>query len=108
MPERRRFQRYDLQLEASISVYQDQMVQETEKGTTRNISAGGAFVQTSLIYPLGISLYVEVYLPLQSTLTNTLGSKIQGKGRVIRNSSQGVAVCFDKECEIVPAACDPK
>ena len=108
MPERRRFHRYDLQLEANISVYQDHMFQKTEKGKTRNISSGGAFIQTSSRYPLGISLYLEVYLPVQSQARNPQVSKIQGQGRVIRNSSQGFAISFDQECDLVPAACESK
>ncbi|MDZ7759311.1 MAG: PilZ domain-containing protein [Desulfovermiculus sp.] len=103
MLEKRRFQRYDLQLEASISVYDDQVFKKTEKGMTRDISAGGAFVQSSSKYPVGTSLYVEVYLPVNSNAGNIQSSKLQGQGCVIRNTPLGFAVSFDaNDCDLVP------
>ncbi len=102
MQERRRFHRYDLQLEACISVYQGQGFQKTEKGKTRNISSAGAFIQTPSHYPLGISLHIEVYLPLQSQAGTAQVSKIEGQGRVIRRSSEGFALSFDQNCDLVP------
>ena len=103
MLEKRRFHRYDLQLEASISIYQDQVVKKVEKGMTRDISAGGAFVHSSSQYPVGTLLHIEVYLPVNSRVGNLQHSKLQGQGCVIRSSSNGFAVSFDeKECEIIP------
>lgn len=103
MLDKRRYQRYDLQLEASISIYEDQVVKKVEKGMTRDISAGGAFVHSSSKYPVGTSLYVEVYLPVNSKGDNAQSSKLQGQGCIVRNTPLGFAVSFDtNECDLVP------
>jgi len=95
--------RFDLELPAWISVTVENGKPETFKVVTRNICAGGAYLQTDKPLPVGTEVEMDLILPLDRL--QKLGARparIDVTGAVVRNESQGVAVCFDKRYQISP------
>lgn len=95
--------RFDLELPAWISVTDENGKPETFKVVTRNICAGGAYLQTDKPLPVGTEVEMDLILPLDRL--HKLGarpSRIDVSGAVVREESQGVAVSFDKRYQISP------
>ena len=62
----------------------------------KNISAGGAFLNTETIFDLNTRVNIELILPLEYKITNTQKlSLTKVKGRVVRVEENGIAVKFD-------------
>lgn len=103
MLEKRHFHRFTLQLEAKLSVRDQNGAFQFHTVKTDNISAGGVFVQSSSKYPIGTSLFMKIYLPVPSSSSkDPQHSILRGLGSVVRNSPTGFAVCFENECTIMP------
>jgi hypothetical protein len=69
---------------------------------TRDISASGAFIDTTSPFSEGtrFKLNLTAHSKRIKELTGAK-SLIQCEGIVIRSTLQGMAVCFDKECQIL-------
>ena len=101
--ERRKMDRFTLELPAGISIPDESGKPRTFNVVTRNICAGGAFLQTD--DPLSEGTYVKIDLILSLNNFTGLegkGSRIDVSGTVVRTESQGMAVCFDKRYRISP------
>ena len=101
--ERRKMDRFVLELPAGISIIDESGKPRTFKVVTRNICAGGAFLQTD--EPVSERTCVKIDLIL--SLNNLQGmeaksSRIDVSGTVVRTESQGMAVCFDNLYQISP------
>jgi hypothetical protein len=101
--EKRKVERFDLQLEAFIS--RPGEVSEPESGSllTRDISMNGVFLITDRPLPVGSKVSVDMILTLTGTKKpDSQKAWIKASGKVLRTDSQGMAVCFDDQSRILP------
>jgi len=63
---------------------------------TSNISAGGAFYETTSDLSVGTQVKIVLHLPI-SKITNNLKkeTKVETKGNVIRQATNGLAITFN-------------
>ena len=103
LAEKRAMERFNLQLLASISLLGEEREQKAIELLTKNISAGGAFFETDLPLAVGTRLEIEVILPLRET-KGVEGDKalMRVVGSIIRSDEKGMAICFDKDYQILP------
>jgi len=101
--ERRKMERFSLELPACLLMTNESENQESIELVTSNVCAGGAFFKTEKPLPPGIELRIELFIHLDK-LKNIGGkrSRIEVLGSVIRTEKQGMAVCFDKKYKIHP------
>ena len=93
MVERRKLERFDLRLPAKIEglglikgVYNSLF--------TRNISAGGAFVETTKHFPENSRVSIDLAVPT--------GVLVKVTGAVLRSDPTGIAVRFDNKYQLTP------
>jgi hypothetical protein len=100
MDEKRKFERFDLRLPATIAIGGKPVPIETH---TRDISAGGACFETGEDLGNGAKLTIEILIT-NETLARLTGTqpKIKIQGSVVRSGPQGVAVCFEGSEKIMP------
>jgi hypothetical protein len=103
MNERRKMERFSLQLLARVSVRGEGEGQHDIELLTKNISAGGAFIQTPGSLPIGTRLNIEVLLPI-GEIKKVKGEMalIKVTGSVIRIDEKGMAISFDEDYQILP------
>lgn len=89
--ERRKVERYDLQIPALL---QFEKGQEPVEHLTRDISSAGAFFFANESMPVGTPVKVDLMLP------NRVQIKVNGA--VVRSIDSGMAVRFDKGHKIIP------
>lgn len=102
MPEKRNLHRFDLNL--SVRIYSDEAYGEKYlEAAIGDISSGGAFISTSVQFPLGARLRLEVNMPQPKHGDQQhVYSMLLGEGTVLRTSGHGFAVSFDRMCKLVP------
>ena len=107
MKEKRRLERFDLEIPATIQL----MAQGQEKGLrnllTSNIYSGGAYFHTTKPLPEGSRVKVDLDLPLDRLERLKEGYRqayIKVTGEVLRSESEGMAICFDEDYQIMGAA----
>ena len=101
MKERRQFERFALTLPARVeTIISDR--KEVFDLKTKNISASGAFIHTPQSFPKGTRFKVDLTVPNEKIkeLTGAEGL-IECEGNVVRSTPEGVAVHFDRECQIL-------
>jgi hypothetical protein len=102
MKERRRFERFSLALPTRMeTISSDQ--KKVFEFETRDISACGVFIDNtldSLIEGTRIKLNVIARSKRIKELTGSQ-SLIEAEGSIVRTTPTGVAICFDKECQIM-------
>jgi hypothetical protein len=101
--EKRKVERFDLQLEAFISGPGG--VSEIESGSlvTRDVSMSGVFLITDRPLPVGSKINVDLILTLGGTKKpDSQKAWIKASGKVLRTDGQGMAVCFDDQSRILP------
>ena len=103
LEEKRKMDRFSLELPTLISMIDECGKQRVVEVMTRNICAGGAFLQTDKPLSVGTDLKINLILPLDN-LKKMGGrrSRIDVSGSVVRTESKGMAVCFDKKYNIEP------
>jgi len=101
--EKRKMERFDLELTAYLSVTDKSKQQKSVKLRTSNICAGGTFFKTNKPLTVGTDVKLDIILPLNKfkNMTRKI-SHIYFTGSVIRTSQQGMAICFDKNHKILP------
>lgn len=101
MDERRQFERFSINLPARMETIDSDKKQIFEL-KTRDISASGAFIDTATPFSDGtrFKLNLTVHSKKIKELTGAQ-SLIECEGVVIRSTTQGVAICFEKECQIL-------
>ena len=97
---RRVNERFELSFPATLTFGQDGASAEL---TTRDISAGGAFLHSSQVFTEGTRVKIEIVLS-NETLKKLTGyeSCVKVQGTVVRSEPGGVAVSFDGEETIIP------
>jgi hypothetical protein len=101
MIERRRLERFQLTLPARMETITSQKKQVFEF-ETRDISAAGAFVYTS--EPFSLDTRFGIKLTTNSNRIKELTdaqSLIECEGSIVRSTEKGVAIRFDRECQIL-------
>ena len=101
--EKREMERFSLKLRAMVSMIDESGNPRSFEAMTRNICAGGAFLQTAQPLPVKSDVKIDLILPMDNF--KKLGgrsSHIDISGLVIRTESEGMAICFDKKYRIEP------
>jgi len=101
MPERRKSERYDLRLPATVEVHIFKG-NETFTCLTSSVSDRGCFICTDKSLSEGLKVRLNVIVGSQN-IRELTGAKglIKVAGTVVRSSSIGMAICFDEDYQIV-------
>ena len=101
MNERRQYERFQLALPVRLKTATS-LPKEIFNAQTRDISAAGAFLSTNEQFPEGTRCHLELRIPSKRIreLTGTQ-SYIEVEGVVVRSTPNGVAICFDGDCQIL-------
>lgn len=104
MRERRRLERFCFEVPAKIKVAGSAEAKDMLDLATSNICSGGAFFCTMRAFPEGTKVDIDLILHLDKLkeLTGHTRSIVRLEGTIVRSGSTGMAVCFDKDCEIMP------
>ncbi len=101
MEERRAYERFALMLPARMEMVISGKRQVFDF-KTKNVSAGGAFLNTSEQIPEGTRFQLRLIIPSEKIKELTgAQSCIEVEGAVVRSTPDGVAICFDGECQIL-------
>ena len=102
MEERRMYERFQLSLPARLEM-NSRGKKEIFELQTRDISAAGALLLgTTERYPAGTRCHLELIVTSEriKELTGAQGL-IKIEGTIVRSTPDGVAVCFDGDCQIL-------
>jgi hypothetical protein len=101
MKEQRQVERFPLSLPARIETIAPDKKQ-IFKFKTRDISSAGAFIDTPEKFFEGTQFKINLTVPSEKIkeLTGALGL-IECEGIVIRSTDDGMAVCFNGNCQIL-------
>jgi PilZ domain len=103
MVNRRKLERFDLQLQTLVSAYRKGCAPDTMNLLTTNISSSGAFLRSGQFLPIGTKVRLDLVLPLDELKKDKVKKTlIEVSGEVIRNERQGMAVCFAEDYKISP------
>ena len=103
--EKRKMDRFVLELPAWISVINESEKPWAFEAVSRNICAGGVFLQTDQPLTVGSVVEMNLILPLDNLSDmEDRRSRIEVAGTVVRSESEGMAVRFDKKYQISPMA----
>ena len=103
MDERRKLERFDLQVPAKIEVINQDREKEMLDLLTSNICSGGAFLHTTRPLPEGTQVKVDLILPfdkLKELKQDSQQVYIKVTGTVLRSETEGMAICFDEDYQI--------
>ena len=105
MEERRKLERFDLRLPAEIECVAP--IKHKFSVLTRNISAGGAYFDTTIRFPESTRLKINLFVSIKGT-ENMPPKQVQidVRGFVLRSERTGMAVRFDKDYRMMPLVGD--
>ena len=98
--DKRKFERFEIELPTRVETNSSNRKQVFDL-VTKNISASGAFVIVNSQFSEGVR--IKMSLKTQNRkLAELTGSQglIECEGCIVRIAPTGVAVCFDKACQI--------
>ncbi len=98
---KRKEERFDVQAKSTVFL-KDKGPQELKEDLlTSNISTGGLFLKTTSPLPIGTDLEINLVIPIDK-LKKLKGDRalIKVSGSVVRANEDGIAIRFDKECDI--------
>lgn len=100
MRERRKYERFQLVLPAKMEKITGGK-RKIFNLQTQNICAAGAFLSTKEQFPEGTKCHLELTIPSER-IKELTGSQsyIEVEGVVVRSTPDGVAICFDGDCQI--------
>ena len=101
MKERRQYERFPLTIPARMEMMTSRRKQIFDFDT-KNISAGGAFINTTEQFPEGTRFKLDLTVESKK-IKELTGAKslIESEGSVVRSSDTGVAIQFYKDCRIM-------
>ncbi len=101
MKERRKYERFQLELPARLEMNSSERTKIFEL-QTRDMSSAGAFLLTTGRFTEGTRCQLELIVISEriKELTGVQGL-IKIEGTVVRSTPDGVAVCFDGDCQIL-------
>lgn len=98
-------ERFDLKLLTSLAFKNDAGKESTLELMTRNICAGGAYLETNSPLPTGTEVEIDLFLPLKKFKDlDAEKTHIAVSGEVIRVERSGMAICFDHRFQITSIA----
>jgi hypothetical protein len=103
--EKRKLQRFSLEIPAKIEVIGTGKQKGTIEVLTSDICAGGAYFQTPDPLPQGTQVKIDMILPLEhlrKVSEEYSRAYIKVSGTVLRTESSGMAVSFDEDYELGP------
>ncbi len=102
--ERRRLERFDLQVPAKIEVLTSPDPASILELLTKDICARGAYFPTKTALASGTKVKLDILLPVRSvsTLSDNTRGLIKVNGTVIRSGPAGMAIGFDGGYLITP------
>lgn len=99
--DRREHDRYPLKIPARLKITRRDGQSETADFKTRNISAGGALIQTDKSLEMGAKVEVHLVLPMDKLKAlDSPTVDVNLSGRVIRLAGQGAVIEFDRSFEV--------
>ena len=101
MEEQRKYQRFSTIFPVRIKqITPDQ--KEVFELKARNISASGAFIDTNSPFAEGTRVKMDL-IAKSKRIKNLTGAQvlIECEGVIIRSTPTGIAICFDKDCQIL-------
>jgi len=104
MKERRRLERFDLEVSGAIELLAPGQEREILNLLTSNICSGGAYFHTTQPLPEGTQIKIDLVLPLDKLKRLKEDCKqayIKVTGKVLRSESEGMAICFDEDYRIM-------
>ena len=105
MIEKRKVQRFDLELEAFVSMPGETGQTDLGNMVTRDVSMSGVYLLTDAPLPIGSKVNVDMILTLGGRKKqNAQQAWIKASGKVLRTDNQGMAVSFDDQSRILPLA----
>jgi len=107
MKDKRRLERFDLKMPATIQSMTSDQEKRLLDLLTSNISSGGAFFHTTQPLPEGARVNIDLVLPLDNLKKLKDDCKqayIKVTGRVLRCESEGMAILFDKDYQLVASS----
>ena len=102
--ERRRLERFDLQVPAKIEVLSSPDSASILELLTKDICAGGAYFPTKTALAAGTKVKLDILLPVRNAGADTDSTRglIKVNGTVIRSGPAGMAIGFDGGYLITP------
>lgn len=97
--ERRKMERFSLELPALLSIVDESGNPKTLEAMTNNICAGGVYCLMDKPLSVGTDVKMDLTISLKKVNKKT---RINVSGSVIRTEDQGMAVCFGKRYRIEP------
>ena len=104
MTEKRRLERFDLELPATIELLTPDQEKSLLNLLTTNICSGGAYFHTAQPLPEGTQVRIDLVLPLEKLRRLKEEHKkayIKVTGTVLRSESEGMAICFDEDYQLL-------
>ena len=93
--------RYAVELTSFLLIIDEQETVSVES-VTKDISAGGAFFETGRPIASGTEVKVDLVMPISKLrMMRANRAHIKVSGVVTRTDKDGIAVCFDKNYQIV-------
>ena len=103
MMEKRKVERFDLNLEAFVLAAGESSKKKPSRLMTRDVSMNGAYLLTPEPLPIGTKVKVDVILSLGGLApSETQKALIQASGSVLRTDSEGMAIRFDDNSRFLP------
>jgi len=101
--EKRKLERFKLQLLSHISVRGPDKDVKTLRLMTQDVSSGGAFFKTPNPLPVGTEVDLDLILKIDrlKEITGNL-ALVNLSGTIIRTHEEGMAICFDDNFQICP------
>ncbi len=101
MLEKRKIKRFAVRVPAELKVNGLDQPPRTTNYLTRDISSSGAFLITDNPLPIGTKVGVQFFIGGKPEQPDTqLSTRLKTTGRVIRTSLEGMALFFDRQCQI--------
>jgi hypothetical protein len=101
--EKRKVERFDLELEAFVSLPGETDPADMGNMVTRDVSMSGVYLVTDAPLPVGSKVNVDMILTLGGRKKHDAQQAwIKASGEVLRTDSQGMAVSFDDQSRILP------
>ena len=99
---KRKMERYAMEIPVLLGFETENGKQASLKLHTRNISAGGAYLNTTTqALPIGTAVKLNLILPLKKNLIpDVQQTHIAVTGNVVRTDKKGMAICFDDKYQI--------
>ena len=102
MIEKRKVERFDLELEAFVSIPGETDRNASGNLVTRDVSMSGVYLVTDEPLPVGSKVNVDMILTLGGRKKEDAQQAwIKASGKVLRTDKQGMAVSFDDQSRIL-------